>query len=274
MNDSALVEEHIKVKRCRNGLLMYNINDMYIGRSLDEYGEYSEGEDDVFRQILRPGMIALDIGANIGVHTVGMAKKVGRQGRVYAFEPQRALFQMLCGNVALNALGNVNAFMIALGNKSGQIDVPVVDYGHEGNFGGITLLQDTTEYLTEPVPLQMLDELKLPFCSFIKIDVEGMEQMVLEGAAATLERDQPILYIENNPGKSSAALLECLHGFGYRAYWHVVPLFNPKNYFGKTENVFANIASFNVLCFPKSSDVVLQGFDEVTPSNLTSPPAV
>jgi hypothetical protein len=68
-----LVEgQQIRIKRCRHALFMYNCNDVYIGRSLERYGEYSEGENDVFIQILRPGMVALDVGANIR-HSIRLA---------------------------------------------------------------------------------------------------------------------------------------------------------------------------------------------------------
>src|SRR5215204_3016879 len=89
---------YVRVKQCRHGRMMYNVNDQYIGRSLDLYGEYSEGEVDLFRQVLRPGDLALDVGANIGVHTVPMARLVGERGAVFAFEAQRTAYQTLCGN--------------------------------------------------------------------------------------------------------------------------------------------------------------------------------
>jgi hypothetical protein len=54
-------EQHMRVKRCRHGLMLYNSSDIYIGRSLDLYGEYSHGEADVFERLLRPGMIAVDV---------------------------------------------------------------------------------------------------------------------------------------------------------------------------------------------------------------------
>ena len=76
-------------KDCRHGKLMYLLNDAYIGRSLDVYGEYSEGEIDLFRQLLRPGDVAIDVGANIGALTVPMARLVQPGGAVVAFEPQR-----------------------------------------------------------------------------------------------------------------------------------------------------------------------------------------
>src|SRR5437868_835956 len=95
----------IRLKRCREGAMLYNTNDTYIGRALDTYGEISRGEVELFQHVVQPSTTAVEVGANIGVHTIVLARLVGPQGRVVAFEPQRIVFQMLCANVALNALG-------------------------------------------------------------------------------------------------------------------------------------------------------------------------
>ena len=58
-----------QLKDCRHGKMLFNVNDVYVGRSLQSYGEYSEGECEVFRQLIRPGMTVLELGANIGSHT-------------------------------------------------------------------------------------------------------------------------------------------------------------------------------------------------------------
>src|SRR5918993_5744771 len=118
--------DYVRVKQCRHGRMMYNVNDQYIGRSLDLYGEYSEGEVDLFRQILRQGDLALDVGANIGVHTVPMARLVGERGSVLAIEPQRLAYQTLCGNVALNGLLNVWCHNVAVGDTRGSLVVPLL----------------------------------------------------------------------------------------------------------------------------------------------------
>ena len=76
--------------------MLYNVNDDYIGRSLDIYGEFSEGEIEAFSLLVHPGDIVLDVGANIGSHTIWFAQAVGPTGGVMAFEPQRLLFQTLC----------------------------------------------------------------------------------------------------------------------------------------------------------------------------------
>src|SRR4051812_49892110 len=79
-------------KDCRHGKLSYLLNDAYIGRSLDVYGEYSEGELELFHQLLRPGDVAVDAGANIGAVTVGMARLFGPGGAGVALEPPRTHF--------------------------------------------------------------------------------------------------------------------------------------------------------------------------------------
>src|SRR5690349_191029 len=104
--------------------MTYRVNDLYIGRSFDLYGEFSEGEVEVFRQLVRPGQTVLDVGANIGAHTVPLAKLVGRSGRVLAFEPQRTVYYALCGNVAQNNLDQVYCYHAAVAERAGTIAVP------------------------------------------------------------------------------------------------------------------------------------------------------
>ena len=86
----------VRLKQCRHGAMLYLVTDQYIGQSLDRYGEYSEGEIDLFRQLVRPGATILEIGANLGTHTVFLAKAAGPGGTLHAFEPQRVIFQILC----------------------------------------------------------------------------------------------------------------------------------------------------------------------------------
>ena len=258
----ALLEKGIlRLKHCKHGPMMYFTGDMVIGRSLDLYGELSEPEIELFRQYLRPGMVAVDVGANIGTHTVCFAQSVGPSGRVLAFEPQGVLHQVLCGNAALNKCGNVMAEHKALGAHAGTLVVPWLDYAREGNFGALELGAWTQG---ETVPLATLDSYALNACHLIKIDVEGMERDVLEGARATISRHQPLLYVENNKPERSKDLIAWLLTSHYRPYWHLPPLFNPKNFFGETKNVFGITISANMLCVPKSKPSRVEGLREIT----------
>jgi FkbM family methyltransferase len=252
---------NLRLKRCRHGTMMFYANDQYIGRSLDLYGEFSEREIELFAQLVRPGMTVVDAGANIGAHTLFFASVVGADGRVFAFEPQRALYQILCGNVAFNLQTNVVAVQAGLGAEEGTITVPKIDYGRGGNFGGVALGKYEGG---EEVPLRKLDSYALTSCHLIKIDVEGMEKAVLEGARATLERQKPLLYVENDRKEKSSELIRWLFDHDYRLYWHTPRMFNPENFFGAKENVFGAVVSLNMLCVPKAQPIELKGFKEIT----------
>lgn len=102
---------YLKLAACRDGVMLFNPLDSFVGRSLDLYGEFSRGEAAVFDQIVAPGDTVLDVGANIGAHTLWMARRVGPAGSVIAFEPQRAVFQTLCANMALNGMTNCRSLL-------------------------------------------------------------------------------------------------------------------------------------------------------------------
>jgi FkbM family methyltransferase len=250
------------LRQCRHGFMLYNTNDVLIGRSLDVYGEFSEGETDAFRQLLRPGNIVVDVGANIGTHTLFFAQAVGRGGLVYAFEPQRIVFQTLCANLALNSITNVFCYQAALGEAPGTVLVPPLDYAQPNNYGSLEL---GTHTAGERVSVWRLDDLELPSCRLIKVDVEGMELQVLRGAAGMIGRHQPILYVENDRPHNSLELERYIESLGYEMYWHLPALFNPNNYDRNPENIFDNLISGNLLCVHPASDTRVSGLPRAVP---------
>jgi FkbM family methyltransferase len=244
-----LVEStHMAVKKCRHGTMMYNVNDSFIGRSLDLYGEWCDSEMFVLGQILNPADVVVDVGANIGTHAVYFASKVGAAGLVVAFEPQRLVFQTLCGNVALNGLTNVDCLRAAVGASRGQARFPSIDPRGKYNFGAVRASSDTGE-LVDVLPI---DELGLARCALIKVDVEGMEASVIAGAKDTIRRCAPALFLENNAHDRSRELFDAIESVDYKAYWHIACYYNPRNFFGNGEDVFAQYQpEANVLCVPK-----------------------
>ena len=240
----------LRVRQCRHGAMLYHPNDAYVGRSLDVYGEYSELEAQLFRHVLRPGMVAADIGANIGAFTLPLARAVFPGGSVVAIEPQRILHQMLCANIALNGIRNVRALQIGAGRAADTAVAPLIDFTGAANFGGVALASSGPGESVEVVPL---DALGLAACHFVKIDVEGMEAQVIDGAAETIGRHRPILYVENAFAAKSPALIDRLRALGFRLYRHVPPLFNPANFFGHPADVFDGVVSYNMLCVPRES---------------------
>jgi FkbM family methyltransferase len=249
LDASAQINE---IRACRHGLMIYNRHDQYVGRSLALYGEYSEGEVELFRQLVQPGQVIVEAGANLGAHTLFLAQAVGPTGVVFAFEPQRIVFQTLCANLALNEIMNVVARQAALGQEPGTTLVPAIDYSQSGNFGRLELGQWQTG---EAVEVQTLDQLNLPNCHLIKVDVEGMEAAVLEGARLTIERSRPILYVENDRQDRSRDLIALIQSLGYRLWWHLPPFYNPDNFDGNPDNVFGEMGSANMLCLPQEATV-------------------
>jgi FkbM family methyltransferase len=240
--------------------MLYNVNDLYVGRSLDLYGEYSEAEIDVLKQIIRPGDLIVDAGANIGTHTIFFAKTVGPTGVVLAFEPQRVFFQTLCANLALNGLTNTHCYQAALGDVEDTIIVPPLDYSKEINLAALSL---EGHQQGERVRLTTLDSINAPRCRLIKIDVEGMELAVLRGAARWIREFRPALYVENERAAKSAGLIAHILELGYRLYWHAPPMFQRNNYFGNVINVFGNTISVNMLCLDAALPQDIRGLVEV-----------
>jgi FkbM family methyltransferase len=252
------------LRECRHGVMLYNVHDVYIGRAFELYGEWSEAEIEVFRQIVRPGDTVVDAGAHIGSHALFLAKAVGPRGRVYAFEPQRVLFQTLCANMALNGMPNAFCRHAALGEKPGTVSVPAIDYAVPANFGGLSLEGQASG---EAVELATLDGMDLPTCRLIKIDVEGMESQVLRGGRNLIARDKPILYVENDKPERAQELTGLIDALGYEMYRHLAPLYNPANFFGNPENIFGKIVSANLLCVHPSLGLNITGFQRTGPGD-------
>lgn len=254
------------VVQWKYGHAVYNRNDFYIGRALEKYGEYSEDEVELFRQICRPGDVVVEVGANIGAHTVALARLVGPGGHVYAFEPQRIIYYNLCANVSINSLENVHCFQQAAGASEGFVVMPEQRYDQPGNYGGVSASKSG---MGEQVRRVRLDNcIDVPQLRLLKIDVEGMESDVIRGAKKLITRHGPLIYVENDRREKSKELIELIRSLDYRLYWHLPPLFNPRNFAGDGENIYPNIVSVNMFCIPRSAAVNMEGFVEVTDSSF------
>lgn len=171
------------------------------------------------------GAVFVDIGANIGAYSFGLRRFCAE---VHLFEPQRIIYNMVCGSVALNGWLNVYCHNVALGSELGVIGAPNFDYNKPLSFGSIEFGSEQKEQLSqqrgrskETVALRTLDSYQFPRIDVIKIDVEGMELDVLAGAADTIDRCRPVVFIEH--GKSNKDHLRAsLESMGYAvADWGV-----------------------------------------------------
>jgi FkbM family methyltransferase len=218
-----------------HGLMLVNRQEALfhfgVSKQLLENGVYERDEirlitDQVKHVSDRP--VCLDIGANIGVHTIELANAVrAKGGVVHSFEAQRIMFQMMMANVAINNLNNVYGHHCAVGARAGQLRLPAIDYSKPASFGSIELGSGRQqedighapdwEHSTETVDLITIDSLKLERVDIAKIDVEGMELQVLAGAEKTIGACKPLLFVEHLKSDKNL-LLAWLREAGYRVY--------------------------------------------------------
>jgi FkbM family methyltransferase len=242
--------------------------DIYIGRAIATYGEYCPAEWAALRQMIRPGMNVIEAGANMGTHSVDMARACA-PGIFYAFEPQPRLFQILAGNLALNNIANALVYPEGCGDAEGEAIVPWANYDQEDNFGGIGLKQTGGQGV--PVRIRTIDSLGLQQCGLIKIDVEGFEPRVIRGAIETIGRCRPILYVENDRAAQQQEVIDLIAGLNYRMFWHLPLLFSPDNFRGETRNIYGNTVSINMLCLPREKGAEVRGLQEVDPASWICP---
>ncbi len=203
-----------------------------IGHQLLETASYDADEVDLALQILDlrrqyfgNGVVAVDCGANIGVHTISWARRAVNWAKIYSIEAQERIFYALAGNIALNNCFNVKAIHAAISSKEGELLIPTPDYLSPGSFGSLELRErPQTEFIGQsidytaanltPVKAITLDGLHLKRLDFLKIDVEGMEVEVLDGAQDTIAEFKPIImaeYIKAGQDPLAAALTK--HGY-------------------------------------------------------------
>src|SRR5882762_7447241 len=168
----------------------------YMGGA-EMHGGFELAERAFVGRFLRPGMTALDIGAHHGLYTLLASKRVGPSGRVFAFEPSPRERKALRWNVRMNRCKNVVIEGLALGNEEGEGSLYVVD-GHETGCNSLRPPALTGE--TSPIQVRVtsldgwLGTHLAKSVDFIKLDVEGGELSVLQGAQRLLEgRPRPII---------------------------------------------------------------------------------
>jgi FkbM family methyltransferase len=180
-------------------------------------GVYSPAESAFVRKRLKPSMVAIDVGANVGYFTLMFSRLVGHAGKVFAFEPTHRSFQFLTENISLNQCPNVVAFNGAVDEQSGCLQLAEAQSYAESETNFMLLSKGNTSTVT-------IDSLHLWKLDFLKTDTEGFEFRVLRGAQATLRRCRPTILFEINPaalaryGDTAGGLIHFVSSFGYRLW--------------------------------------------------------
>jgi FkbM family methyltransferase len=174
--------------------------------AIAKFGSWAPDDIRLFQEHLHPGDVVIDVGANIGHHSVVFSKLVGPEGLVIAIEAQRLFYQLVHANALLNRRGNIVPIHAAAGEAEGAVNMHPINYDGHTNFGALGVNAAGIVYAVEgeAVPCHRLDQL-LPGhvggrrVSFVKIDVQAYELFVLRGMDAILRSDRPTIFAEISP---------------------------------------------------------------------------
>lgn len=143
------------------------------------------------------GSTIIDVGANLGFHSLEFADLVGDSGNVVCFEPQKLIYYQLCGNIILNGYKNITAHNLAIGEFTQILKIENAQYDSQETINiGNCHLDAWTHKGYNIVNVHPLDQFKFDNVSILKIDVQGYEPNVLNGAKNTIQIHRPIIFIE------------------------------------------------------------------------------
>jgi FkbM family methyltransferase len=156
-------------------------------------GGFEPAELAFFGAQLKPGQIVLDVGANAGLYTLIAAQVVGERGHVYAFEPGRDALALLRHNVKINGLSNVTIIESAVSNETGEASFGVATDSAMSSLAATDRSDQQIAAWTTVSTIRIDDAIakyQIPRVDFIKVDVEGAERLVFEGAGNLLARNE------------------------------------------------------------------------------------
>jgi FkbM family methyltransferase len=191
------------VRTNNNRLVRVDLRDEFISPALYLTGEVDAHLLNLIGCVDLKGSVCLDIGANLGMFSLAMSDAVGKEGTVYAFEPEAHNFNLLCHNLKVNNAANVVARPVAIGESVGSCSIAIA----EGNLGDHQVVAagingrrlQRAEMMTVDT---VLSDVPDGAVKLIKIDVQGYEHHVVNGMTETLRRNPDIiLMIEVGPGR-------------------------------------------------------------------------
>ncbi len=199
-----------------------------------------EPEVEGLKEVVGAGDVCFDVGAAYGMYSFALARLVGSAGEVHSFEPQRKPHRILATGALLTGVRNLRIARAALGGRSGRgritvptrFGLPIHGHAHVGE--GVAsapptgLFRGSRSVVTDTFSVDQIRRFRgIPRVDFMKIDVEGYEPTVLDGAEKTLEECRPTLLLEieqrhlSRYGLDPSAFLVRLRKMGYRPHvWH------------------------------------------------------
>ena len=222
----------------------YYEGDYIIGASIALYGEYTQVEIDLLKNFINANSIVYDIGGNIGYHTVAFASMAKE---VHSFEPNDRNYLLLEKNTA--HLSNVRLYRAACSNVVGESFISDYDTSQPGNYGECMMGESG-----QPCKTIRIDDLNLPLPDVIKIDVEGHELKVFQGAYNTISKNRPVIFYESMHGSGFDLIHDMLvKNLGYTIYYYPAANYNPNNFNRVEQNIFGNGGVINCIALPPGS---------------------
>jgi FkbM family methyltransferase len=191
-------------------------------------GEYEPRETDLVRKISKHCKSVIDVGAIVGYYAVNIPLMSPEVQCLYAFEPLPEVYEQLCKNIQINGIENrVKHFNFAVSNNNLNLELHVPQVFGSSATSSVALHPEVTnkKVVVKSITLdELLHEGIVEACDFLKIDVEGAEKFVLEGANTLLAQEQPVILAEilrkwsHAQGYHASDILTLLKSFGYKCY--------------------------------------------------------
>lgn len=206
-----------------------NPNDLFVSSLLLRDKVYEEYETRLFKESIGAGAVVVDVGSQIGYYTLMAAEKCGQSGRVYAFEPNERNFTLLQQNVNLNGFRQVTTVNAAVSSTDGTRTLFVDSFNlgkhslSEENVTSFDALGGKQEVATVSLD-QYMTRNNQNTIDVLKLDTEGAEGLIIEGAKDLLSRKEVKIFIEvwpfgqRNLGTDPLAMFTLMSRLGYSSW--------------------------------------------------------
>ncbi len=197
------------------------------------FHDFEKKEINFFNSYLRKGDIVLDIGANIGLHSLIAARLVQEEGHVYSFEPAPDTYNQFLTNLQLNGFSNITPVNMGLSDKKATLKMNISSHHDAWNtLADVSKLDELSGIFDNAIEINVVklddwlqdNNIDTGRIALIKLDVEGWEKFVLVGGEAFLKENAPVLMVEFDEKNAWAAGYLChqtydiLKGYGYNLY--------------------------------------------------------
>jgi hypothetical protein len=223
----------------RVGIVQYWPDHDPVGKSIERYGEYLQTQLDLLARWIVPGSTIIEAAAGIGMHALFLAAAIGPDGRLLLYEDDPLNKQVLRQNLQANRVANATMMKRRLGLR-----VPG---------GGGNGTAEATSAAGSAV--ETIDELRLEALQWIKTHDAAAAVELLDGAADTLWRLRPKLWLAMRNRGDQYALSAKAKDFGYRCFVVETPLFNPDNFNRRTIDVFEGRSALTLLAIPEETEI-------------------